>query len=148
MNPSQIGDIAEAQVMSALVSSGEAVLQPFGNRFRYDLAIDRNGTLVRVQVKSGRLRNGTIVVYSRSTDSTTKKKKNYRGEVEFIGVYCPDNNKCYLVPIELTGRGDFRLRVAPYCVNQRGYETLKWASDYEIKQPARHQQPDLRVACL
>ena len=43
---------------AALIEAGYAVSKPFGENQRYDLVIDDGETLARVQVKTGRLRNG------------------------------------------------------------------------------------------
>lgn len=58
-NPSAIGDLAEAAVLHALVRAGRNVLQPFGNRLRYDLVVhEADGTFSRIQVKTGQLIKG------------------------------------------------------------------------------------------
>ena len=40
-------------------------------------------------------------------------KKLYEGEVDFFGVYCPDNQTCYLVPAESLPREMASLRLTP-----------------------------------
>ncbi|MBU0709496.1 MAG: endonuclease, partial [Candidatus Omnitrophica bacterium] len=45
-------DIAESAVITQLLKKGFRVLKPIGDRLPYDLAIDRNGKLLRIQVKS------------------------------------------------------------------------------------------------
>ena len=50
-------------------------------------------------------------------------------EIDAIGVYCDDLDRCYLVPIEHTGGSDWlSLRVEPTKNGQRA--SLHWASDY------------------
>ncbi len=47
-----IGDLSERMVSVELLKLGLNVLEPVGDRLWYDLAIDLNGKLVRVQVRT------------------------------------------------------------------------------------------------
>ena len=44
-------DIAESAVVTELLVRGFKVLLPFGDRLAYDIAVDVNGSLKRIQVK-------------------------------------------------------------------------------------------------
>jgi hypothetical protein len=56
-----IGDRSEAQVLATLIDAGYHVAIPFGENHRYDFIVeDPNGRLLRIQVKTGRLKNGAI----------------------------------------------------------------------------------------
>lgn len=127
-NTKLTGDTAEAKVLAALVANGEKVLLPFGENHRYDLVLDRDGTFYRVQVKSGRLRDGCLVFNTYSTHHHRGgTAKGYVGEVDTFGVYCPDTGECYLFPIEVLPerRASFRVE-DPKSV----YKTMKFAKDY------------------
>lgn len=52
MNSKQQGDIGVAQAIAYYTTEGYAVSLPLGDNTRYDLIIDKEGTLYRVQVKS------------------------------------------------------------------------------------------------
>ncbi|MHB1423491.1 MAG: group I intron-associated PD-(D/E)XK endonuclease [Gemmataceae bacterium] len=57
-------------------------------------------------------------------------RRDYRGEIELFGVYCPDNNKCYLVLVGKAPRFQCHLRID---LPRNGQKTrLHWAEDYEI----------------
>jgi len=90
-NTKRAGDVAELRVMCDLVRSGYGVAIPFGEDNRYDLIVEKDGVLSRVQVKSGRLRNGAIVFncYSSHTHRGGASCRRYEGEVEYFAVYCP-----------------------------------------------------------
>ena len=45
-------DIAESAVVTELLRRGFSVLKPIGDRHPYDVAIDLNGKLIRIQIKS------------------------------------------------------------------------------------------------
>lgn len=134
-NTSDIGEASRWQIIAALTRRGKQLLLPVGDHLRYDLAIDEEGTILRVQCKTGRLRNGVVSFATCSIDSRSKKgttiRRSYRGEIELFGVYCPDNGKCYLVPVGKVGLNECRLRIAP---PRNGQKTrICWAEDYEIE---------------
>ncbi|MGA2746536.1 MAG: group I intron-associated PD-(D/E)XK endonuclease [Candidatus Sulfotelmatobacter sp.] len=52
------GEWIELEFMAAAASRGYHVLKPWGDSLAYDVAIDHGGSLTRVQVKSGAVRNG------------------------------------------------------------------------------------------
>lgn len=83
-------------VAARLLQTGAAVLKPMGDNLRYDLVIDRDGKFYRVQCKMGKLKAGSVHF---STCSSTAKE-SYEGQIEYFGVYCPDNDESYLIPIE------------------------------------------------
>ncbi len=57
---------------------------------------------------------------------------SYEGEIEFFGVYCPENDKVYLVPLsEVHSAWMGMLRVEPPKNNQR--KRIQWADDYLLK---------------
>ena len=125
------GDVSEARVLSALLEAGYAVSRPFGENQRYDLVMDDGTTLSRVQVKTGRLRNGVVVFNCVSTHGHRgAPARPYRGQVEVIAVYCPDTRKVYLVPESHLTRSIGSLRIDPTKNNVA--KTVRWACDFEL----------------
>ena len=53
------GEWIELLFMAAAAAHGYHVLKPWGDSFAYDVGIERRGGLLRVQVKSSSVRNGT-----------------------------------------------------------------------------------------
>jgi hypothetical protein len=108
-----VGDVSTAMILSSLLRMKRNVLLPFGDRHRYDLVIETDGTFLRVQCKTGRLEDGCIVFncYSVVKDSKTKKyvHKTYEDQVDAYGVYCPQVDKSYLIPAEKCSRSESRL---------------------------------------
>jgi PD-(D/E)XK endonuclease len=137
MNTSKIGEISQAQVLAALVQAGKSILLPFGDNKRYDLLIEEeDGRFFRVQCKTGRIINGAMQFPTSSLHAASRTgldksiKRSYRGVVDFFGVYCPQNGKVYLIPIDHLGDNGAFLRVEPPRNNQR--RLIRWAHDYEI----------------
>lgn len=103
------GDVSVLRVAAALIASGERVLKPVSDGERYDLAVDRQGTLYRIQVKAGRYRRGAVVF---NTCSTRGGRKGYIGHVEAFGVFCSETDSVYLIPIEYVAqKANMTLRI-------------------------------------
>jgi hypothetical protein len=122
--------------MAALYEAGYGLYVPFGENTRCDLIVERGDeNLVRVQCKTGRLRNGTIRFAVCSTyghhPNPKIKYRGYEGEVDAFAVYCPETSTVYLIPIEDASNSQrCWLRVDPPQNNQR--QRIRWARDYEI----------------
>jgi hypothetical protein len=114
----RVGDFSEVMLIAALSRAGYIVSLPLGESHRYDLIVDRDGVLSRVQVKTGRLRKGAVVFSCHSS----------HGEVEYFGVYCEELGACYLVPIADTAAMGCALRVSSATNGQR--RRIRWASAY------------------
>ena len=131
-NTKFVGDVSEAKVIAAFVEAGYSVSIPFGENHRYDLIVERDNVLSRVQVKTGRLHNGAIVFncFSAHSHATGTSFRRYTGEVEFFGVYCPETSETYLVPVDnLPIKG--YLRVEATRNGQR--KKIRWASEFRLR---------------
>ena len=94
------GDITETQVAAALVLRGLKVLRPLSSATRYDLLIDHDdGQFTRVQCKTGRLRHGCVLFRLYSVSGHDTRHKQYSGQADAFGVYCPQTRRSYLVPM-------------------------------------------------
>lgn len=113
MSTKDIGDVSEAMVTAALLRIGHVVLRPVGDNRRYDLLIEQaDGSFSRVQCKTGRLKFGAIYFpTSTSYHHRGRSRRNYRGDAEEFGVYCPETNQCYLVPVSMVPCREAALRV-------------------------------------
>lgn len=134
-NTHQVGDRTEAIVMAALLQVYDSVLIPFGNGRRYDLVVDNGVSFLRIQCKTGRLRNGSIRFNAQSQNPKDRMGKGvgYRGQVELFGVYCPDTQKVYLVPPEDVSETYGFLRVEPAKNGQS--KGIRMADQYELNKP-------------
>ena len=116
--------------MAELLKRDFVVLMPFGDNERYDYVIDLGGVFKRVQCKTGRLKNGSVTFELASYNWNTKERKGYKGQIDYFGVYCPENNKCYLVPIDKVGKRHKSLRVEQSKNNQT--KNTEDGEQYEI----------------
>ncbi len=137
-NPNDVGAITQGEVAAAILAKGWNVLFSIYRVKRYDLVIeDDRGRFFRVQCKTGQLVNGAVIFRpfsQRAAKEETgwrREAATYEGDIEFFGVYCPDNDKVYLIPIQdVPNCSACSLRVDPPKNNQRS--RIRWAKDYEV----------------
>ncbi|MBI3917295.1 MAG: hypothetical protein HY322_09835 [Betaproteobacteria bacterium] len=131
-NSKAVGDITQSQIMAALLMRGKKVLMPFGDNFRYDLVVEENGLFTRIQCKTGKIHDGAVVFSVASSQyHRGGKRQNYQGQIDAFGVFCRDNEKVYIIPINdvpLVREAKLRL-TAPKNSQVKG---IRWAAKYEI----------------
>src|SRR4051794_13115837 len=115
-HPKAIGDRTTLAVMLGLQASGFHVLIPFGENTRYDLGVDDGDRILKVQCKTGRLREGAVIFSPCSNyahhGSSESPRRDYAGQIDAFGVWCADTAGVYLVPIEdVAAKAEARLRV-------------------------------------
>jgi hypothetical protein len=131
-HPVDVGQRTEAVILSELVRRGYRVLLPFGVNQRYDLVLDLDGQFMRVQCKTGRLRDGGVFFATQSTRSNTRKavSRGYLGDADLFLVHCPQNGCTYAVPVKDAVTGKMFLRVTPPANGQA--KGVRWAKNYEL----------------
>ena len=131
-HPVEVGTRTEAIILAALVARGYRVLLPFGHNRRYDLVLEIDGAFLRVQCKTGRVRDGCVVFRAQSIRSNTRQTvvRDYKEDVDLIVVHCPDTHATYAVPIEDATRTQGTLRISPTANGQA--KGVRWARDYEL----------------
>ena len=131
----QLGTLAELAVAANLAAAGYPVLLPVGEDCNFDLAIERNGQLERVQVKYAQSNGGVLPVRCRShslTAGVVRQTKHYTAAmIEWLAVFDGTTGRCFYVPAaELgPGRSLLHLRLAPTANNQ--VKGIRVAEDYE-----------------
>src|SRR5437867_1496557 len=94
------GNSAEAAVRQAFIDAGLGVLVPFGDGYSFDLAVVLpDERLLRVQVKSSRVRNGCVQFNTCSTDHG-RGRQTYDGRADLIAVHAPTVERIFVVPVE------------------------------------------------
>lgn len=134
VNSKVIGERSEGMVLAALLRAGLVVLQPFGDNQRYDLVVDVGAKFLRIQCKTARrVKQGVLMFDTCSSQNHRGKgRQSYVGQIEMFGVYSPDTDKVYIVPIEDVGTVAASLRLTPPKGNTcRG--RYRMAADYELQ---------------
>jgi len=132
MTNKERGDRSEAAFTLTLVKYGYTVLTPIGQNHRYDVVIEWNdGSFKKVQCKTGRLeREGTVLVFNACSNPWGLKRTNYRGQADYFGVYCPEIDRSFLIPVGDAGVSSMQLRLGETKNNQQ--KGVRFAKDYEL----------------
>ena len=128
------GDTAEMMVAADLFRRGYRIAFPFGEDADYDLIVERDGRLERVQVKYTESRDGVVPIRCRShslTNGRVRQTKRYTSRtIEWLAAYDRITDRCYYVPAAELGEGRslLHLRLGPALNGQR--LGINWAADY------------------
>jgi prevent-host-death family protein len=128
------GAVAEAMIAAHAIKLGIDVLKPMAEHGRYDLLFNLPGQALRVQCKWAPLENGCVLmrVYSCRRGPEGLRRKSYTAdEIDAVAGYCPELDRCYLVPMAVIAeRRVMHLRVEPARNNQVGAVNI--AEAYEL----------------
>jgi hypothetical protein len=132
MNSTQIGAIGEARLLYEAAKRGYKVAIPVGHDWRYDVIVERDGNLERVQVKTMNSDGDVIKVPTFSNRTHVNGKQvsisYHPSEFDWIVAFDITTDTCYFIPsCDMTG-GGLRLRINPSKNNQ--IKKVRWAKDY------------------
>lgn len=126
------GDLTEAIVIAELTKREVPVSIPFGDNERYDIVVETpRGGLLRTQIKTGWLNDGTIRVkgHSQHTNSTGNTYKLYdSADVDYFIAYCHELETMYWIN-EDGFDSSIRLRVEE---PKQVKPSINWAREYEF----------------
>lgn len=126
----QKGITTEMYVAAYLLSLGYNVSQPLCQDSKYDLIVDVDGKLLRLQVKTSRETNSNSIEFNcRSTTTNSRYNKSRRyssAEIDYFATYW--NNKAYLVPLDECSTTK-RLHL-----NKTKRSNLSYIEDYSAKE--------------
>jgi hypothetical protein len=118
--PKQKGDIALGKAISYFLSNGFEVCLPIGDKRDYDLVVEKEGKLARVQVKYGGLYNGktscrVALRVMGGNQSFYYTKKYESGAFEFLFVYTA-KSESYLLPWDsrIIGKSELSIEASKY----------------------------------
>lgn len=101
LSSQQKGIVTELAVATYLLKLGYNVSQPFCQDSKYDLIVDVDGKLLRLQVKTARLASATSITFNcRSTTTNVRNCKSRRysdKDIDYFATYWDE--KVYLVPV-------------------------------------------------
>lgn len=132
MNTKQIGNLTELKCITYLYELGYSVSIPFGNSDKYDIILDINNKLYKIQVKHCKEiidEHNNIVaisfkcVWISHNSKGYKRRKYTNNDVDLFATYY--NNQCYLIPLSECSNEKI-LRIKP-CKNnqQKGINNIK-----------------------
>ena len=128
------GNVAELAIAKKAAELGISVLAPLTEHERYDLVLGIGDRLLRVQCKWANCKGEVVPVHLASSRRGPNGyiRNNYSpAEVDAIGIYCGDLDRCFLVPIEvIAGQWAMQLRLVPPRNGQRA--ALHFADEYDL----------------
>jgi hypothetical protein len=125
------GDEAEAAVLHALVRQGLTVWLPWSRSGASDLLIENPaGSMVKAQVKSGRVREGCVIANCRSTDHGGGRL-TYAGRADVIMVHAAELAAQFVVPVDQAMGFFIRLRLEPPRNHQRS--GVRFAHEHRLE---------------
>jgi hypothetical protein len=128
-SPGSRGNLSESKVLTKYIEAGFVVSVPFGGCAPYDLIVDTGARLLKVQVKTGRLRKGCVLFAAQRINGhhSTKRYKYHENEFDVFAVYCPDNDQVYVLPM-LGDLAEVRRRI---CETGNGQgQNVRWAKEF------------------
>lgn len=97
-NPRQ-GEKSELAVASELIAQGYGVSFPFGHNHQYDLIVDKDGSLFRIQVKTAKHEEGNRYYIQADADHYDKTY------VDLLAGYSEDEVNIFFIPVvEASGK--------------------------------------------
>lgn len=128
----QKGNLTELQCLTAFYQEGCHVSLPYGENSRYDMIVDVNGLLIKVQVKTSSLKGeGAINFSCRSSHVNSTGVKNIRytaQEIDYFATFW--EGQCYLVPVSECSTEKTLRFVPPKSGQLKG---ITFASEYTIQ---------------
>ena len=114
----QKGNIGEAKCLAKMVELGVPVCLPFGDNERYDMVIEHDGKLEKIQIKysSQQESEGSILFKTASsTNNTTNKHlSSYENDIDAFLFYNSINDEVYYMPIDIIqNRKTITMRMQP-----------------------------------
>lgn len=137
-NSKEIGNLTELQCITGLYALGCDISIPFGNSQKYDLIMDYNNKLYKVQVKHANINeiydgvNKYIEYFKfqtrwQSHNATGYTKNSYtKNDIDFFATWCDGN--VFLIPVEECSGAEKTIRFIPPKNGQ--IKGINFAKDY------------------
>ena len=133
MNTGQKGDIAETRAIAELVELGYRVSVPTSGHCPYDLVLDTDDELLKIQVKHATLRDDERMLrcsLKRSNPNATGTNDSYYGanEVDAYLIFCPEKERLYWIDFDDAPAANIVLRFE----SSVDHPDIRWADEYEL----------------
>lgn len=130
-NSKAIGDTTESRIIHELVRRGYLVSVPFGDNSKYDLVVDDEGSIYRIQCKTAwRTSPHTIRfnTHSQTTKDGEYHETTYEGEIDAFVVRFPETETLYWIDIDDAASKKAVLRFEA----EIDHPAINWATDFEL----------------
>src|SRR5271168_1500453 len=97
-NSKNIGYFSESMITTAFLKAGLKLSKPIYDNLRYDLIIDVDNKLYRIQCKTASLKDGYLIIPTASRSGCLKhKRRTYFDEIEYFAIASPELNKIFIL---------------------------------------------------
>ena len=131
MNAKAKGELSQAKILTKLLEKGKQVAIPFGDNQRYDLVIVEGIKAIRVQCKTGWLKNGVIKFKVISHNPFTLKNRNYSDDADVFMIYCFELDKVYYMDVNEISKLKFTCSLRVDLTKNNQKLCVMWAKNYE-----------------
>jgi hypothetical protein len=142
MTTNQKGSIAEAAIALAALKLGVEVYRPVAEGGRFDMILAPGAKLIRLQCKWASRRGEVLIVSCQSARRCAEgfiRRRYTAEEVDAIGAYNLELDRCFLIPIALVEhRPEITLRLSPCRNNQQ--RRVNWANNFDLAATLRQHQ--------
>ena len=133
-------DIAESAVITELLRRGLKVLQPVGDRLPYDIAVDFNGKLIRLQIKSAwlvRSKNYYAVDVRRTkTNRRRMRRERYNeNDFDFAILYIDHGPVFYIMPAKVFNSYKSTISLVEADKRQRKPQAFNYRESWDLLCP-------------
>lgn len=123
LNTVSIGDIGESVAIMKFIKNEFTVSKPLSNNSRYDLIVERNNILYKVQVKTTQnIKDEVKMDFALKTTNYSKGKWKSTGytsnEIDLFFLYCIENDWCGLYIVNEDIPKNITVRLKPPKNNQ------------------------------
>lgn len=128
---SDAGDVSEKVFEAEMAKRGIKLSKPTTYMCEYDYIADINGSLYRIQVKTGREKRGTIVFQTvrQTVNRSSTKYREYENVDAFV-VRNKHNDNLYWIPQDIAENSyNMRIRIEEPMEDQ---SNITWAESYEL----------------
>lgn len=125
------GDLGEAMVMADLLKRGYKIALPLGEDWRFDLIVERQGKLERVQCKYTESEGGKITARTQSCNNWNVHQYT-EDEIDWLAIYDKVTEKCYYIPGSELGTGKASIYLRLDEPKNKQVQGIRWAKDYLI----------------
>ena len=142
METREKGTLTESKILAAFVEAGYLVSLPFGDGHKYDLIIDDGRRVQRVQCKTGRVRNGSLLFNACSFSGNAGTRRDYKDAADLFAVLNLETGDVYVIPVIEVGHTVACLRLNPTLSGQS--KGIRWAKNYLLN-PCTEQDKIVRA---
>ena len=132
----QKGDIGLTQAIADFTKNQVHVSIPISEHLKYDLVVEQNGELKRVQVRYSKLLDGKFIAVKLKSVWSNKKglhvTKRQKGDYDVLAIYCPDTDQMYYVKDdEFDAQSALNLRLSKNNVTKANKNRIRIAGEYK-----------------